>query len=41
MYCKNCGHELNGHMKFCPGCGAVLKKVGEAAPAGRSAEESS
>ena len=31
MFCKNCGTELRGSMKFCPGCGAAI--TASAAPA--------
>lgn len=26
MFCKNCGTEINGTAKFCPGCGAKVEK---------------
>lgn len=29
MFCRNCGHELNNQMNFCPGCGMPMKKYKE------------
>lgn len=27
MFCKKCGKEIKGNMKFCPGCGIEVSRV--------------
>lgn len=36
MFCTHCGAYLEGHERFCPGCGACLAPSGAAGQAGSS-----